>query len=165
MNFNNIDEIQNEGFSGFLDINTLMLTECAQVPKIKGIYLILIKDNQPQFLNKSVGGHFKGRNPTVNLHELKSNWVNDTVVIYIGQAGGGSSNATLYSRLKQYMRFGEGDPVGHWGGRYIWQLANHRDLIVCWKPTVRDDPRMIEKRLIQEFINIYNKRPFANLRD
>ena len=117
----------------------------------------------PEFLHESVGGHFKGRNPTVNITDLQANWVKDTKVIYIGQAGGGNSNATLKKRLRQYMRFGQGQPVGHWRGRFIWQISNNRDLIICWKPIQDEDPRIIEKSLIQKFYDHYGKKPYANL--
>ena len=84
-------------------------------------------------------------------------------MIYIGKAGGSNSRATLHSRLKQYMRFGEGEPVGHWGGRLIWQLENHRELTVCYKTLANSEPREEEKKLILEFESIHGKIPFANL--
>ena len=94
---------------------------------------------------------------------LKNNLVEDTLVVYIGKAGGSNSRATLHSRLKQYMRFGEGKPVGHWGGRLIWQLENHRELTVCYKTLANSEPREEEKKLILEFESIHGKIPFANL--
>ena len=163
MIFDDINDMKDFGFNGFEKADTLMKYECSQIPKQRGIYFILIKDSEPNFLQQSVGGHFKGKNPTVEVDELKLNWVDDTKVVYIGQAGGGNSKATLHKRLKQYMRFGEGKPVGHWGGRYIWQLAHHRDLIICYKPLSYDDPRDIEKKLISEFESYYGRLPFANL--
>ena len=65
--------------------------------------------------------------------------------------------------MKQYFRFGNKEAVGHWGGRYIWQLSNPEELIVCWKATSNKDPRYVEKELIAEFVKQFNKRPFANL--
>ena len=149
-------------FIGFETIDTLMLYECSQVPKQKGIYFVLNQEPS-NFLQNSVGGHFKGKNPTVSINELKNNLVEDTLVVYIGKAGGSNSRATLHSRLKQYMRFGEGEPVGHWGGRLIWQLENHRELTVCYKTLANSEPREEEKKLILEFESIYGKIPFANL--
>jgi len=29
------------------------------------------------------------------------------------------------------MKFGQGSPTGHWGGRYIWQLEDYKKLIIC----------------------------------
>lgn len=78
-------------------------------------------------------------------------------MIYIGKA------AVLRDRLRGYMRFGEGKPAPHWGGRYIWQLADAKSLLVCWKATPDEAPRLVERRLIQEFCAQYGKRPFANL--
>ena len=65
------------------------------------------------------GEFFKGKNPNVVLDELKKNWIDDTLVVYIGKAGGGNSKATLKSRLRQYFGFGQGKSIGHWGGRLI----------------------------------------------
>lgn len=43
------------------------------------------------------------------------------------------------------MSFGQGKPVGHWGGRLIWQLEDVKDLIVCWKVLEKEEPRDVEK--------------------
>jgi hypothetical protein len=162
MNFNNIDEIKKEGFVGFKKIKDLYFNPSV-IPDTKGVYLILKPDKKPNFLQIGTGGHFKGKNPNVSIEELKSNWVPDTIVIYIGKAGKEGSNATLRSRLKQYLKFGQGKNVGHWGGRLIWQLKDSNNLIVCWKPLPKKDPRKVEMELIQNFITTYSKRPFANL--
>lgn len=163
MNFNDITSIKESGFEGFIKINELMMTNCANVPRQQGIYFVLNPTRQRDLSDLNVGGHFKGRNPTISFTELQSNWVDDTLVLYIGKAGGFSSQATLHSRLKQYMRFGNGEPVGHWGGRFIWQLNNNQDLVIGWKPLPGEEPREVEKRLIREFTTVYRKRPFANL--
>ena len=155
--------MKQRGFSGFLTVDFLMATDCADVIERKGIYFVIHPFDQPSFLSTSVGGHFKGKDPTVSLSILENNWIDNTRVVYIGQTGGSGSKATLKKRLRQYMRFGEGDPVGHWGGRFIWQIENHRDLLVAWKTTGLNDARTVEKSLISEFKDIYGSRPYANL--
>lgn len=163
MNFNNRKEIEKYGFSGFKSVKELW-EDKNFIPKERGVYLVIDPNfKKPEFLKKGVGGFFKGKNPNVSLDELKSNVVATSKVIYIGKAGSLTGKATLYSRLDQYLKFGQTKNVGHWGGRYIWQLKNHSDLIFCWKPTPKDDPREIEKELLNLFVSIYNKRPFANL--
>jgi hypothetical protein len=55
--------------------------------------------------------------------------------------------------------------VGHWGGRYIWQLADAAELLVAWRElddagTARND----ERRLLERFAELHHgQRPFANL--
>ena len=66
--------------------------------------------------------------------------------------------------LNPNMRFGQGKDVGHKGGRYIWQIPNSENLVVCWKPT-QEDSRTVEAELIQQFVAEFGKRPFANLSD
>ncbi len=142
----------------------LQATQCSPIPKERGVY-IFIRDivEPPTFLEVSSGGNFKGRNPAVEIPTLQAHWIDGAKVVYIGKAGSLTGRATLKSRLRQYMRFGMGDPVGHWGGRFIWQLADARALLVCWKPTPNDDPGSVESELIQEFRSQYGTRPFANL--
>jgi hypothetical protein len=163
MDYNSIESIKHEGFEGFEEIQKLMDYGCTSVPMVRGIYFILNPNHEKKFMKTNVGGHFKGNDPTVEVDELERNWVKDSIVLYIGKAGGPQSKATLQKRLLQYMRFGQAEPVGHWGGRLIWQLKNSHDLIVCWKKLPDGDPREVEKHLIQDFAQAYGQRPFANL--
>lgn len=159
MNFDSIDKIKEAGFQGFVTVRDLYNSGYDSIPEKGGVYLILRKSIlKPVFVAEGTGGYFKGKDPNVSIDELQRNWVEGTCVMYIGKAN------SLRRRLSQYMRFGHGMNVGHYGGRYIWQLADNKDLIVCWKPT-ENIPRSEEFSLIHEFIEHYGNRPFANLRD
>ena len=162
MDYNSIRDIEVNGFTGFVTVESLW-NDRTCIPKIKGVYLILDPIGKPDFINPGVGGFFKGKNPNVSIEELNDNFVPNSLVVYIGKAGGPTSQATLYSRLGQYLRFGQGKNVGHWGGRFIWQLRSHRDLMFCWKTTPDDDPREIEKLLIDDYVSQNGMKPFANL--
>lgn len=166
MKFDNVQDIRNEGFKGFRTAEELMESKCSPVPKVPGVYFVIRHNESPViFLQKSIGGRFKGENPTVTIDELKNNWVKNSIVLNIGKAGGRDSKATLQSRLWQYMQFGMGKPIGHKGGRYIWQIKDSNKLIICWKELLNVEPVSIEKEYISKFKGIYGCRPFANLRD
>jgi hypothetical protein len=163
LDFNNIGAIEEYGFLGFGKLGDLFVNSSI-IPDIKGIYMILYDNpNAPEFLITGTGGHFKGKNPNISIQALKSNWIEDTKVVYIGKAGGDDSKATLRSRLTQYFRFGQRKNVGHWGGRVIWQIKNSKELLACWMPLPGGDPRDAEAELIKEFVSKYKRRPFANL--
>jgi len=162
MNFKEIEEIKKEGFAGFKPMKELF-KDNSTIPKIRGVYMVLNISKEKEFLTVGTGGYFKGKNPNVSIQELEYNWVEDTIVVYIGKAGGEGSSATLRSRLGQYFRFGQGKNVGHYGGRLIWQLKNSIDLVVCWKELPKEDPRTVESELFRDFINQFSKLPFANL--
>lgn len=135
MNFNSKKEIEEYGFEGFKSVADLWNNKNS-IPKSKGVYMILDPNyHNPQFIAPGVGGFFKGKNPNVPIKVLQSNLVPNSYVIYIGKAGSMSGSATLNSRLGQFLRFGQNKNVGHWGGRYIWQIRKHSELIFCWKPT------------------------------
>ena len=138
---------------------------CDAIPCEKGVYMVLNPafKQEPRFMLKGVGGFFKSRDPNVSIDELRRNYVKDSQIIYIGKAGSTNGNATLQSRLRQYLRFGEGRNVGHYGGRLIWQLENHENLIICWKTVNEGDPRMIEKDYLSNFERKFGVIPFANL--
>lgn len=137
------------------------------MPNKVGVYLVLrLNSEAPIFIERSAAGHFKGKDPTVSVEELQRNWVAGTPVIYVGKAGGPGEDATIQSRLRQYLAFGAGRRVGHRGGRLIWQLADAEDLVVCWRSTSTVIPREVEQRLIEKFKASHSgKRPFANLQD
>ncbi len=90
---------------------------------------------------------------------LQSKWVESCDVIYLGKGD------NLQRRLKEYAYFGRGEPVGHWGGRYIWQLADSADLTVAWKKCeTGQSARELEAELLVSFQEEYGCLPFANLR-
>jgi hypothetical protein len=110
----------------------------------------------PDFLGESVGGHFKGEDPTVPVELLRRNWVAGTPVVYIGRA-----RRSLRQSLRQLVRYGSGEPLAHQGGRYIWQLADHGSLQIAWRVEV--DQVGVEISLIDRFADAYEALPYANL--
>ena len=169
INFQTIKNLQQAGFTGFIPVADVW-ENCSVIPKIKGVYMVVRPTKAaPEFLSVGTGGFYKEKDPNVPIEELLAKWVNETCVIYIGQAGGirGGKQpmATLQSRLRQYLRFGQGGAVGYQGGCYIWQLKDAANLLFCWKPLPTDDPRAVEKELIETFKTQYGKYPFANRQD
>jgi hypothetical protein len=74
---------------------------------------------------------------------LEAKWVPGAHTVNVGQAD------VANRRLKQFARFGVGEPIGHWGGRYIWQLADSDELLVAWHPiSWQEVAREYEKRLL-----------------
>ncbi len=156
-----LDGIDISGFSAAVTVTELKATQCKAVPENRGVYLIIAPQGyEPKFLAKSFGGWLKDKDPSIPESVLKEQWVPGARIIYVGKAGGQKG---LRQRLQQYMKFGCGVSVGHWGGRYIWQLKAHNDLLVRWKE-IDADPDQAETELIQAFKYEHNKRPFANLR-
>jgi hypothetical protein len=153
--------LTDRGFSGFVPFS--QLNEHG-VPLDAGVYVVVRPDVRDlRFLPRSPAGHFKGRDPSVSREALADAWVGGAMLLYVGKATLGSSGRRgLRKRLDEYRRHGAGEAVGHWGGRYIWQLADSDSLLVGWRPTPDRDPGEAEADLITEFIGIYGKRPFAN---
>jgi hypothetical protein len=164
---NDLEAIKNEGFEGFLSIRRLRMTGLREVPDQMGVYLVLrVAPEAHEFLERSPAGHFKGQDPTVAIEKLHAHWIDGAIVLNIGKAGAPGGSATLYSRLKQYLEFGAGKPVGHRGGRLIWQLKDAQDLLVAWKVIESGIPREVEREYIRLFKDANEgRRPFANLQD
>ncbi len=151
-----------KGFEGYVKISELR-KNIKNVPQKRGVYIIYSDlENVPHFNEKGGYKSRKGKSTTVSIETLNSIWVEKANVIYIGKAGGTGKKATIQSRLKQYMKFGESKTVSHWGGRYIWHIQNYDNLLVAWKTSDKDEPRVVEEKMIKEFEDIYGKIPFAN---
>lgn len=158
MNFNDIDEIKKDGFKGFKRVKDLRENSLF-IPQDKGVYLVLKpRDMDVKFLETGTGGHFKDKDPNVSIDKLKAKWIEDTLVLYVGRTG-----RTLYERINELLRFGQGENIGHWGGRYLWQINHSEELVICWKEMQDEDPEEIWKQLLWDFESVYSKLPFANL--
>lgn len=155
--------LRQDGFEGFSTLHDIRLRRVVVSPQ-PGVYVVLREELGPvDLLNNSTGGWFKGRDPSVSVDTLAANWVDGAFVLYIGKADAGAHGKRgLRTRLDEYIRFGMGEPIGHWGGRYLWQLAGTDELLVCYKAC--PDPAGEERRLLDLFRSEYGALPFANLR-
>ena len=146
--------LETAGFVGWIPFPALRASAC---PSTGGVYVISYSGSNPiNFEERSCGGWFKGKDPTVSRDALLANWVAGVEVVYIGKAD------QLKRRLTQFADFGAGKPVGHWGGRLIWQLPNGDALRVAWKETPGQVPVKVEAELIAAFRMLHGKPPFAN---
>jgi hypothetical protein len=154
--------LKSERFVGFVTVRELRASALSQVPKLPGVYEVLYQsERQSRFLERSPGGRFKGKDPTVTVSELETARVSNAAIVYIGKAGRATGSSTLRTRLRQYLQFGAGQLVGHWGGRYIWQLADAEDLVVCWRPTGEQEPADVERQMLEAFQRAYGCLPLA----
>ncbi len=149
-----IDGLTRAGFVGWVPFSAMAATT---VPAGPGVYMVVRADAQPpEFLEASTSGWHKKRDPTVARARLEKAWVSGVPVLYIGTA------TSLAGRLGAYDRHGTGANAGHSGGRFIWQLAGSRELVVIWKETPLQDPECVEGALIRDFTDNHSVRPFAN---
>lgn len=149
------------GFRGFVPFREL---PGSNVPTGHGIYVVIRTDTSPpSFLPTSPAGRLKARDPSVTADKLRAAWVDGATIVYIGKAAGQNG---LDQRLADYRRHGTGLLAGHWGGRYIWQLADWDALLVAWWPMTENDAGEAEQDLIDEFKGLHGGAlPFANLRN
>ncbi|MEW9872581.1 hypothetical protein [Arthrobacter sp. HS15c] len=154
--------LKDDGFAGFRSFEQLDINS---VPRVPGIYAVLKPEGfERLFLAKSVGGWFKNRDPSMLQAALEKEWVGDADVLYVGKAGPGSTgNRGLRKRIQEFVDFGGGKPVGHWGGRLLWQLAESQSLVIAWKELAAADVNSAEAAYHEAFVSLYGRLPFANL--
>lgn len=153
-------DLEAAGFVGWRTWDELRASDLREVPSDPAVYVVFRPGSgDAKFLAANPGGRFKEKDPTVAVVVLASNWVPSSQVVYVGKAD------VADRRLKQFARFGAGEKIGHWGGRYIWQLANSNKLLVAWHAISWTElARDYEKRLLAHFAELHGgARPFANL--
>jgi len=143
------------GFRGFENLRSLP-RGCAHLPVGAGIYVVVADPSATHgFLDRSVGGRFKRQDGTVAIHALAEKWDDDIATLYIGRS------QSIRRRVDEFARYGRGDPIGHRGGRYLWQLAEHDHLRIGWR--LEADPVRAESDLLDDFVATFGHLPFANL--
>ena len=157
--FNSIESLKENGFEGFKSVNDLLQSKIKEViPPEQGVYLVLFPlGSEVDYMDKNPAGIRGGRNPTVDIEVLRQNFVENTIVLYIGKA------KRLSERIDCYLKHGQGnDKAAHWGGRMIWQLKDSQNLLFCWKKSDKIDSFEDERELINSFCKEFGRRPFAN---
>ena len=155
-----IASMKAEGFTGWVNFTDLPSVE---VPEDPGVYVVAHPaPTTVEFLTASSAAFRGGRDPVVPVARLQERWVVGTPIVYIGKASG---RAGLRQRLLEYRRHGLDNRAGHWGGRYIWQLAEPSGLLVGWKPCASgEDAEDVESALLARFVADHGRLPFANLK-
>jgi hypothetical protein len=149
-----LEGLKRTGFVGFVLFSQL---DASDIPRAAGIYVVVHPGAaEVQFLDVSTGGHHKGKDPTVPSDILEARWVDGCPVIYMGMTG------NLKRRLREFRDFGLGKPIGHWGGRYIWQVQRSEEFLVGWKVTP-GNAREEEKALLARFRSDHGRLPFGNI--
>jgi len=159
--------LREAGFGGFHSVSHLQRTRCLEVPVERGVYAV-VRDTElpPEFMERSVGGWYRQKDPSVPVDDLVANWVEGAQVLYLGRARGPGVRSLLQQRVKRYIRFGQGKAIAHWDGRLIWQLRDHVALTLAWRvATAEEDPADIEATLLEAFKARHDRLPFANLRE
>ena len=80
------EDLTSEGFVRFADLPS------SPAPRPPGVYVVLREhDRDPEFLDASPAGRFKGKDRSVEESHLRDAWVPGSRVVYIGKASGGAS--------------------------------------------------------------------------
>jgi hypothetical protein len=151
-----IDHLRDLGFAGFVPLAGLGKAG-RSLPAEPGVYVVLCDPTSTHgYLERSVGGSFKGQDGTVDVPTLIDAWVPGPDCLYIGQ-----TTTSVRSRVASLVAYGRGAPVGHRGGRFLWQLQEHGELLIAW--LVDGNPIRAERELLDAFETRYGRLPFANL--
>lgn len=113
---------------GFSHAHHIYDLDLAQVPREPGVYVVLRPGDEGEvaFRNPGSAGRFRDREPNVEIELLEAGWVDGVDVLYVGKTN------DLRQRIGLLRRFGKGEPVAHWGGRYLWQLEDAAALRVAY---------------------------------
>lgn len=175
------EKLEECGFRGWLTPAQLYRDGASNaIPTDPGVYVVILPDQgpeMPQFVNPGTGGRFKDRDPNVPItapavpqprrrgrqpKPLDQAWVPGAEVVYVGQ-----TTRPLRTRISELADFGHGEPVAHWGGRYMWQIADAQTrLLIAWCPTPALEPEEVERWLLVKFKSKHGQKnlPFANLK-
>jgi hypothetical protein len=147
-----------EGWACFADLESAL----QRIPTAAGGVYVVVRecgaDPSGWMMPSPVGLTWRG-DRTVSIKQLEANWVAGAGVVYIGKA----KNRRLRSRLREFLRYGQGRGGRHAGGRLVWQLPDPWGLRVAWRVLpVEANALAVERDVIEAFRDVYGKPPFAN---
>lgn len=142
---------------------------CLAVPEKSGIYVaVYLEDRMPKFKSSSEASQaWLDKKINATIDSLIFNWVNFSDkkdnIVYIGRANARSAKTNLRNRIRQFILFGQGKSITHYGGRYIWQIEDLENIAIYYKDD--EKPAKAEIDLLTDFKRKHKGRlPFANLR-
>ena len=128
------------------------------VPDTPGVYVVYSdRQGAGEILATNPAGWHKGQDPTVPVALLEERWIADAGALYFGSA------PDLRKRLARLGQFSAGEPVSHFGGRILWQVAFSDEFLVAWKETADGDHSSEKKSYVQQFKSTFGRQPFANI--
>jgi hypothetical protein len=155
--------LRERGFTGFASVMALREDGAAAVPAEEGVWVVLREwEEAPRFLPRSSAAHWRGLDPSVPAEELAARWLPGASLLYVELAEGSGVRSRLQQRIKRFLRFGAGKNVGHWQGRFIWQLAGASALRIAWKVAPSGVAGTEAQELLARFRAEYAAAPFAN---
>jgi len=124
-----------------------------------GVYLIYqsVNTNPLFYLNKSNLNLVKQE----SVEFLENKWTkinskNRTDIVYIGKG------VNLKSRIRSLMRFGHGKTNKHFGGEWLWQIQNLKELRILISSCPIGQEKGYEKCLLNKFKNDHSDWPLCN---
>ena len=103
------------------------------------------------FVSESPAGWSRARTPRSTRACCGHAGCSEVPVLYIGKATAGASGRRhLRKRVTELVEFGAGRPVGHRGGRCLWQVQGSSRFVVAWR--VEAAPTRAENELLDQFL-------------
>jgi len=157
-----IDGLRALGFEGFATVADLAHSNSLEVPVARGVYVVVREPaDPPKIMPSSQAGRHRGANPSVKPAVLEKKWVPGAVLLYVAAADGTGVRNQLQQRIKRAIRFAGGAAIGAAGGRFLWQLADHRKLRFAW--LVTESATDLAWKMLGVFNEKHGVLPFANL--
>ena len=157
-----IEGLRALGFEGFATVADLARSNSLEVPVARGVTIVVREPaDRPKIMPSSQAGRYRGENPSVKPAVLEKKWVPGAVLLHVGVADGSGVRNQLQQRIKRSIRFAGGAAIGASGGRYLWQLADHRKLRFAW--LVTESAADVAWKMLGVFHEHHGVLPFANL--
>ena len=127
-----IDDLRSEAFVVSVKVDDLR-DDVSAVPLSGGIYVVVRRvAHRRHFSSRAAAGTSKvGIRPRFSMYSRTSGCRTRRCST--------SARATCCGVGSRSTRLSAAGPIGHWGGRYIWQLSDSDELLVAWKACGEDE--------------------------